>query len=237
MGWSESGPEPRDAVSIAAELATLLAKAGERGPFVLVGHSIGGLFVRQTFAADPTVVAGMVLVEATHPDTFDRLPPQAAALPSDAQTRLAPYLAAVGVFRLLRFPPVDPDLPAPIQDEVRAFNASRRFVEGFMGELRAIPQSCDQVRRTPGLGSRPLAVLTAGNAYGEFEPEVAERARRAWGALQDDLARLSTNSAHRVVPGATHSQLVDRNATSRATVRAILQVVEAVRTGRPLGEG
>src|SRR5215210_3430685 len=49
MGWSEMGPEPRDARQISSELHTLLNKAGIEGPYVLVGHSFGGLYM-QTYA-------------------------------------------------------------------------------------------------------------------------------------------------------------------------------------------
>ena len=68
---------PRDAHQIATELHTLLMQAGVPGPYVLVGHSFGGLYVR-TYAADyPGEVAGVVLVDATHPDLWKHLPRRA----------------------------------------------------------------------------------------------------------------------------------------------------------------
>src|SRR5918999_4922547 len=67
MGWSEMGPEPRDAKQISSELHTLLTKAGIEGPYVLVGHSFGGMYM-QTFAARyPEEVAGVALVDSSHP--------------------------------------------------------------------------------------------------------------------------------------------------------------------------
>ena len=68
FGWSELGPNPRSAVEIVSELHSLLQAAHVSGPYVLAGHSIGGLFVRlyaTTYSAD---VAGLVLVDATHGD-------------------------------------------------------------------------------------------------------------------------------------------------------------------------
>ena len=78
-GWSEPGPEPRDPQQIAHELHTLLGNAGIDGPYVLVGQSFGGLYVRMYAARYPKEVEGMVLVDASHPDMWTRLPPEVVA--------------------------------------------------------------------------------------------------------------------------------------------------------------
>ena len=85
MGWSDPGPEPRDAQTIASELHTLLDNARIEGPYVLVGHSFGGLYARMYTAQYPDEVAGMVLVDSTHPDQWTRLPPEvvAGAIPDE----------------------------------------------------------------------------------------------------------------------------------------------------------
>ena len=67
MGWSEAGPLPRTAAQFAKELHILLQHADIPGPYVLVGHSLGGLSVRvfaHAYAAD---VAGVVLIESMNP--------------------------------------------------------------------------------------------------------------------------------------------------------------------------
>ncbi|HEV8358605.1 MAG TPA: alpha/beta hydrolase [Gemmatimonadales bacterium] len=63
-GWSDLGPHPRTMHQIVYELHTLLERAGERPPFVLVGHSFGGWLVRLYQATYPAEVVGLVLVEA-----------------------------------------------------------------------------------------------------------------------------------------------------------------------------
>src|SRR5918994_3815756 len=68
LGWSEAGPEPRDARQISSELRTLLKGANTEGPYVLVGHSYGGLYAQMYAARYPKQVAGMVLVDSTHPE-------------------------------------------------------------------------------------------------------------------------------------------------------------------------
>src|SRR5918993_1185104 len=70
MGWSEMGPQPRDAKQISSELHTLLTNAGIEGPYVLVGHSFGGLYMQTYAARYPDEVAGVSLVESSHPDQF-----------------------------------------------------------------------------------------------------------------------------------------------------------------------
>jgi pimeloyl-ACP methyl ester carboxylesterase len=69
-GWSDIGPHPRTFRQIVYELHTLLERAGERRPFVLVGHSYGGWLVRQYQSTYPSEVAGLVLVEAGAEDPW-----------------------------------------------------------------------------------------------------------------------------------------------------------------------
>jgi hypothetical protein len=89
-------------------------------------------------------------------------------------------------------------------------------------EFRATNQTATQVRGAGSLGDKPLAVVSAG----EQPP--------AWLELQEDLADSSSNSIHRVVEGATHVSLLHEREDARATSAAILEVVEAVHSDRPL---
>jgi pimeloyl-ACP methyl ester carboxylesterase len=73
-GWSDSGPEPRSSLQIAYELKQLLEASGEKGPYVLVGHSMGGYDIRVYTGLYPNDVAGMVLVDASHEDQDLRAP-------------------------------------------------------------------------------------------------------------------------------------------------------------------
>jgi pimeloyl-ACP methyl ester carboxylesterase len=71
-GWSEPGPGPGDPQQIAAELHTLLGNAGIDGPYILVGHSFGGLYVLMYADLYPNEVEGMVLVDSSHPEQSRR---------------------------------------------------------------------------------------------------------------------------------------------------------------------
>lgn len=76
FGWSDAGPIPRTASRLADELHALIAAAGLQGPFVLVGHSFGGLTIRLFAARYPALVAGLVFVDPAHPEDWIDPPPE-----------------------------------------------------------------------------------------------------------------------------------------------------------------
>jgi pimeloyl-ACP methyl ester carboxylesterase len=81
LGYSDSGPKPRTSKAIVNELDALLVKADVTGPYVLVGHSVGGLNVRLYASEHPDKVVGMVLIDASSENEYQRL----AALKSGAE--------------------------------------------------------------------------------------------------------------------------------------------------------
>lgn len=97
-GWSEPGPEPRDAGRIATELHTLLEQARIDPPYVLVGHSVGGIYIRVYNAQYPGEAVGMALVDATHPDNWARQGESIETLQTVAG--VSAVLARVGLARL-----------------------------------------------------------------------------------------------------------------------------------------
>lgn len=76
VGWSDVRPEPPDSRNIALHLHSPLQNAGVKPPYVLTGHSIGGIHVRVYQNMYPSDVVGMVLVDSSHPDQTKRSPPQ-----------------------------------------------------------------------------------------------------------------------------------------------------------------
>lgn len=223
MGWSEAGPDPRDSERVAGELHDLLGKAGIEGPYVLAGHSYGGLYVRAYAARYPDEVAGVALVESSHPDQFERLP---EARESYEQTRrlfaVAPWLARIGVVRLFGLNPAPPGLPKQQRAQIDALGSSTRQVTATAEEFRATPRTTDQARSLRSLGDKPLAVVSAGTQS------------CAWLGLQDELAELSTDSVHRVVDGSTHVSVLYDPDDAKITSEAVVGVVEATRDDRPL---
>ena len=224
MGWSEMGPEPRDAKRISSELHALLKGANIEGPYVLVGHSFGGMYMQTQATRYPDEVAGVALVDSSQPDQFS-YPPVArdSYEPQKQMFAVSSLLARLGVVRLLyKLSPAPPELPQQQRAQIDALSPSTRQVSTYDLELRATPQTTTQTRNLRSLGDKPLAVVSAGPQ----EPE--------WLELQDDLATLSSNSMHRVVEGATHTSLMYERSDAQATSAAIVEVVAAVRNDRPV---
>jgi pimeloyl-ACP methyl ester carboxylesterase len=227
LGWSDRGPMPRDALHQAAELHTLLANAGVTAPYVLVGHSLGGLTVRMFADRYPDQVAGLVLVEASDPDAWSRLGKPEGVGVDHTMLTVAPLLGRIGVFRLGLVPSYnpDPDLPPQQRDELKAFFNSVKSLETIRDVDTSFSAALDQVRNTRGVGAKPVAVIVGSRGDGSIE------------ALRDlfrQQAQLSTNSVIRIIDGATHAGLVDNEAHATRTIAVTREVVDAVRTGQPL---
>lgn len=98
-GWSDVGTFPRSTAREAEEIMAALAAAGEAGPFVLVGHSFGGLLAANIARREPTRVAGVVLLDATPPDTIVYGPRQKGLAQMRRQAFLTGLLRLFGIFR------------------------------------------------------------------------------------------------------------------------------------------
>jgi pimeloyl-ACP methyl ester carboxylesterase len=220
-GWSELGPEPRNATRIAAELHTLLTNAGIQGPVVLVGHSFGGIFVRVFASRYPEQVLGMVLIDALHPDQWTRTP-VAGKFYNKAMTSVTPLLARLGVVRFI-FSFImnpDPNLPTKQQAELRAILSGTRVWESDRAVYQTLDETMAEARTVSSLGSVPLMVLTATEHGDSLDGELLHQ------QLQTELAALSSNSRHQIVQGATHNSLIDDREMSLITVDAIRQVLD-----------
>ena len=227
LGWSDRGPRPRDAWRIADELHTALQQADIDGPFVLVGHSFGGLPVRAFADRYRDEVSGIVLADASHPDQWVRWPtPQADRILVTSQ-RVTAGLAWLGLLRALDLSaPISRGLPARQRAELRALSALPSVALTEANQMSAWRSSSRaQINGARSLGSLPLFVLGV--------------SEQPWGAqmltaLQTELPSLSTNSVRHVVQGATHESLVARREHAQVVAAAIRRVLESADTGKPL---
>jgi len=227
MGWSQPGPRPRTSERIAAELEALLAAAGERPPYVLVGHSIGGYHVRVFATRRPREVAGLVLVEAAHEEMLARLPPEVTRQLDGlaAQLRWLRYGMYVGLPRLRGLCGQAPAGLERLQGE-QTFNQCRvSFVRTLEQELAAVSEDAAEVAATGGLGDRPLIVVERdfGSPDPDLPPQVAEKATAVGRELQQELSRLSTAGRLVVAQGSGHYVQLDR---PDVVVRAIRELVK-----------
>ncbi len=226
-GWSEPADTPQDSTQIATDLHTLLQRGSVPGPYVLAGHSFGGLYVLTFADRYPDDVAGMVLVDSTAPASATK---PAAASPSTGNSsdligRVSALISATARLGLGRlYAQFDYDtLPPQSRDEVRASTATARNVRSTIDEYVVANASVEQAASLKDFGAKPLVVLTAGRGHDA-----------AWPTNQNHLATLSTNSVHRVIDGATHEALIADEQGAAATTHAILDVVSSIRSGGPL---
>lgn len=229
MGWSDSGPEPRDAQQIATELHTLLQNANMQVPYVLVGWSFGGLYARQYAGQYPDEVAGMVLLDSSHPDQWTSTPEGQALFESNSKIySVSPALARLGIMRVMGNLQPALSLPMPYRGAIKASFAATKDWDAQSAEFLASPLTSTQVKESASLGNTPLFVLTA------TEHGTPPEQEQLWQNWQIDLATLSTNSIHKIVEGADHASFWLDAETAKVSVAAILQVLEAARTGQPL---
>jgi pimeloyl-ACP methyl ester carboxylesterase len=230
LGESEPGPMPRDGDRLVQELHTALGHAGIRPPYVFVGHSYGGLLARLYTQHYPAEVAGVVLCESSHPGQFGSVRARTLRFITVLRSLAgaAPWLARVGLIRLfVNVVHTDADLLPPLERaEQKAYLATPRHWVGTVRELQAwAPLTNPEALHAGGFGDRPLYVLTAEASAARWGP---------WRTMQNDVASLSTDSVHYVELGATHGSLIADSTHARTVVRAIHEVVDAIRNGRPL---
>lgn len=225
FGWSDAGPLPRTAGRVADELRVLLDRAGERPPFVLVGHSFGGLVMRifaHRYARD---TRALVLVDPAHPEDWVQpaakeqeridkgvaLCRQGVALARWRVPHLVAALIGAGAF-------------TPARAIVRVATRGRftRRDEGILGLLRKLPAEAQRPLRRywsrgtffEALGSQietistsaAEVIETAGVGYGDLPLVTISRTdpgdyRRA---QQDRLAALSTRGRHVIADHSGH---------------------------------
>ena len=215
-GWSQSGPEPRTISNIARELRDLLRTAGVDPPYILAGHSFGGLVVQLYASQFPDEVAGMVLVDSSHPD-LARRPGQFEQIAGVA-FRLK-LLAPLGIPRLM-FDPPPAGSPESRSSSVRTMEkeilSTTRSFWTIASEMKGLRESLNQAAEDPPrLGRKPLVVLTEGQHRREF-----------WHAMQEKLTKLSDASEWHVVNGAGH--FIHRDKPD-IMVDAVRRVVESTR--------
>jgi len=211
MGWSEASPQPRTARDFATELHTLLAEANEPGPYVLVGHSLGG-YTTRVYAHDyPEEVAGLVLIDPQNLSTSGVATPQPA--PKPGGTSLPALIARIGLVRLLSG--VNQDLPLQDQQAYKAISVTPRWIQTALDEARGMAEGGAQARAVTTVGALPLIVLSRGK---DLDADSA--------ASQSRYLKLSSNSQQIFAEESGHSIELEQ---PEAAVAAILKMVELVR--------
>lgn len=234
--WSDPGPVPRDGEAIVADLQKALEATNVRGPYVMVGASLGGPLVMLYTKHHPADVAGVVLVDSAHPEQIARLQ-AASGVEDDPAPLLFRTIAAfawTGLPRLLLPAPELPELPDRVAAEVAAYQAPS--LRAALDEVVAMPATLQQAGTFRDLGNRPLVVLSHGKKWGDYSKlqqasagmsqEQFERREGAWARMQDEQATWSRDGTHRTLRDSSHVVQLER---PDAVITAINEVVVKVR--------
>lgn len=253
LAWSDLGPTPRTMRQDAHELHTLLANAGVRPPYVLVGHSVGGLVARVYAQRYPREVAGVVLVDSTTEDTTLNYQGRLVRVRDSAKG--APVPEAQTLAGSPPKPPTDDDLKQaelnrqafgppkigpPFDLLPRAARALRLWAlsnpklsaaaEDFWAEeLRELHEA--RARDPRQLGRLPLVVLVGGRAEKAPPGVAAEEWRRLSEEKRrqkESLVGLSAAATLRVAARSGHHVQLEEPAL---VVEAVRQVLRSARRG------
>lgn len=225
-GVSDPGPFPRDAAAVARDMDALLTAANIPAPYILVGHSLGGLHVRQYANTHFDKVAGIVLVD---PSGDNQRALFRAAMPRVANSPLWSFdeenwRRCVAILRGALLPRSDPALKDCMGNDAEIVDAS-------LSSLHAMEHSsvAELAASRRSYGDMPLIVLTAGNGSEKnLPPDYSDSERAAfasvWADLHRDQASLSTVGQRRIVRGAGHGIQAD---APQAVIDAIREVIAA----------
>jgi pimeloyl-ACP methyl ester carboxylesterase len=205
-----------DAENVSRQLYELLKGGNISGPYVLVGHSIGGAYMGMFAKKYPEAAAALVLIDPTTPVRWTG---RAELDPSNPSKALYVYFATVGGVRFLLacgFFNYWRDLPREEGDAVKAFLSSTKRMDAAFKERSSLAATIRQLTTLSNLGSVPVTVI-----YSEQVASLAsEGQKRYW-------LNSSTNSRSMVVRGADHISVLTNREHARQIATVIVNVLES----------
>jgi pimeloyl-ACP methyl ester carboxylesterase len=209
--WSDQGPLPRDSENIVRDLEQLLGNASVAAPYVLVGHSLGGLIVQHFARQYPQRVAGMVLVDATHEDQFRRL--REAVVPF-GQTRRS-LVVMDGANR------VPEGLPEDIRLLAGGFGARSKSIIVVRSELSFL-HGAAPLAESGALPDVPLVVISHRMLTPAASPREGQW-EKMWMEMQLDLAARTRQSRHVIASTSDHYVHIREPAIIIDAVRGVVE--------------
>ncbi|MGH3450753.1 MAG: alpha/beta fold hydrolase [Haloechinothrix sp.] len=231
LGWSDRSPWPRTMDRMADEVITALDRSGLQPPFVMVGHSTGGLLARLVAVRFRDKVAALVLVDSSHEDQNHRFPKSLAD--SLYWRAIRARFRPLGIRRVAvdlgldrQHERVGSEIPVdPVDTYVALYLTARdrrASVQELIGFARDNPHLRNEARR---LGDLPVTMITAGPKRRESR---WDKDGSTWLELQDDLAGLSSRTTRVFAEHAGHHVHHD---DPDLVARVIRDVVDQVRAG------
>lgn len=220
-GWSDAGPDPRDSQQNVTELKALLENAGEEAPYILVGHSLGGINVILFAAENPDLTAGVVLLDSSHPDQMERFNAEVPAIVAVEDAGVAAYqtlldLAEQGALTA----DMVADFQPPTLSEADVATWAQLFMQpknlqAMINEYAQLDADLAEVMENGDLGDIPLIVIAHGLQLKDLLPaealdalglttDMLDTYEAIWRELQEDHLNRSTNSRLIVAENSPH---------------------------------
>lgn len=227
--WSEPRRENFEPDAVPRDLHALLTAAGEHAPYVMVGHSLGGPYIMNFTRLYPHEVAGLVFVDASHPDQVERIN-HAVGKKLEGGVGLlktAGALSWTGIPRLISTLTESRGVPLQAKKAQNAYISLS--LNAALQELASLDATMAAGGRLRQLDARPLVVLTAMKPFPaetlkslQLSEEQGRRMQVEWKAMHDDEASWSTHSRHELVPDSSHYIQFERPDLVIAAVREVV---------------
>lgn len=242
-GWSDPVPEAMLPDRVAKMLHDLLLKAGEQPPYLMVGHSFGGVYVRSFAVQYPAEVVGMVLVDSSHENQSRQDPPELAESPKYLRIKNAgvtslkvlQILEPIGLVRAFKM--LD-SIIASFPEQEKEAALAEMYRSGFSGAYARESEMMIAYSGQPDkLGDIPLIVLSqqtdAQKMYDQYRPllqdeftlELGQQVADIYNANQEELASLSPRGKRIIVEDSGHFIQLDK---PELVIDAIREVFEQV---------
>lgn len=235
LGWSTGPAKAVTGIDIAQHLHQLFDQTGESGPFVMVGHSMGGAFVQIFTGLYPEEVLAVGLIDPTHPELFNRYPVKARIQKEafSALIRVSSLLTHLGLIRathVLSHPITD--LPPEHYRAAKLFVSSAQHLVVSHRELAHWGVTMAYARQHMDLGDRPLTVISATETTSGLPDHYLEPLQQ----LHAELAETSTSSRHIKIPEANHFTIISKRKNAERTAQALKDLVQRARVKQHVEE-
>jgi len=243
IGYSDASRTSREPEIIARELHSLLEKAGESPPYLMLGHSLGGPYIRVFTELYPNEVVGMFLLDSTHPDRAERI----TSIPKKSSFKwksmiwmykIQGLLGDLGILILYNkiMGPLSQlqkeGLPEEINNSTDDFLKGGKYIRASGKELEQYHNTLERAGKKNDFGSLPIRIFTT--AIGEIPEETYQKYLKRGidlrdtqiksMAMQENLTDLSTNSKLTIIDG-THTSIFTKKENANIICKEVFEVL------------